>query len=202
MSGLVAVLEEARDRGFLGPGPVAFHVEHAQAFLGALEAVPSGDAVDLGSGGGVPALVLALARPDLHWVLVEVMAKRAAFLEHAVTTLGLSNARVRHERAEEVTDLRGRQVVVTARSFGRPAVTAECAAPLLRVGGRLVVSEPPASSASDAGGRWDPAGLESLGLGPAMAVPGPPALVVAVQVALCPERYPRRSGVPAKRPLW
>ena len=82
-----------------------------------------------------------------------------------------------------------------ARSCGAPAVLAECAAPLLRVGGRLVVSEPP-----DAADRWEGAG--EVGLGPPQRLPGPPVLVVLHQIETCPARYPRRTGIPAKRPLW
>lgn len=195
---LVAVLEEARDLGFLGPGPVAFHVEHARAYLVALDGVPAGRALDLGSGGGVPGLLLAGERPDLTWTLLDAMAKRTAFLERAVTRLGLVNVSVRTARAEEVADLRGSQVAVVARSFAPPAVTAECAAPLLEVGGRLVVSEPPQEgSGAD---RWT--GASVLGLGPADLRPGPPALAVLTQLTPCPQRFPRRTGIPVKRPLW
>jgi 16S rRNA (guanine527-N7)-methyltransferase len=191
---LVAVLEEARDLGFLGPGPVTFHVEHAQAYLPALEPVATGAALDLGAGGGVPGLVLAAARSDLSWTFVDAMAKRTAFLDRAVATLGLS-VTIRTARAEELGDLRSSQDVVVARSFGPPAVTAECAAPLLRVGGRLVVSEPP-----DSGDRWT--GADVLGLSAPQRLDGPPTLAVLEQVTPCPQRYPRRTGIPAKRPLW
>lgn len=192
---ITTVLEEARALGFLGPGPVTFHVEHARAYLPALEPV-LGEALDLGAGGGIPGLVLALERPDLSWTFLDGMAKRTAFLERAAKRLVLGNVTVRTARAEEVPDLRGRFGAVVARSFATPAVTAECAAPLLRVGGRLVVSEPPEPDAD----RWH--GAAELGLGPAQRLPGPPALVVLVQEAVCPPRYPRRTGVPAKRPLW
>ena len=196
MTTLVAVLEEARDLGFLGPGPVAFHVEHAQAYLGALEGV-RGDALDLGAGGGVPGLILAGARTDLAWTFVDAMAKRTAFLERAVTALGL-DVEVLTGRAEELGRVhRGRYQAVVARSFGGPAVTAECAAPFLAIGGRLIVSEPPGG-----GDRWSPAGLAELGLGAVTTFAGPPALAVAIQEAACPDRYPRRTGVPTKRPLW
>jgi hypothetical protein len=96
-----------------------------------------------------------------------------------------------------VPDLRGTQVAVVARAFAAPPVTAECAAPLLRVGGLLVVSEPPGAAGAD---RWS--GVAELGLGPAVHRPGPPALVVLTQESACPLRYPRRTGIPAKRPLW
>jgi 16S rRNA (guanine527-N7)-methyltransferase len=106
-----------------------------------------------------------------------------------------------HGRAEDVgRDPRRRQTadVVTARSFGPPAVTAECAAPLLRVGGRLLVSEPP-----DATDRWPESDLAALGL-----VPGEPgavhgfAFVQLVQGKPCPGRDPRRAGVPERSPLF
>ena len=192
---MIDVLEEARELGFLGPGPVSFHVEHARAYLPLLADV-TGSALDLGAGGGVPGLVLAAERPDLAWTFLDGMQKRTAFLERAVARLGLTNVVVRTARAEEVPDLRGRFDAVVARSFAAPAVTAECAAPLLRVGGRLVVSEPPDGEQD----RWSGAGV--LGLGAPTVVTGPPTLVVLVQEAPCPDRYPRRTGVPAKRPLW
>jgi 16S rRNA (guanine527-N7)-methyltransferase len=189
------VLEEARTLGFLGPGPVAFHVEHARAYLPALEGV-AGAALDLGAGGGIPGLVLAVERPDLTWTFLDAGSRRTAFLGRAVAALGLA-VTIRTARAEEAADLRGRFAAVVARSFGPPAVTAECAAPLLTVGGRLIVSEPPADR-----DRWPSEALASLGLGPAQRLAGPPALVVLRQERPCPAAYPRRTGIPAKRPLW
>ena len=191
---IASLLEEARDLGFLGPGPVTFHVEHARAYLPAIEPL-TGDALDLGAGGGIPGLVLAAERPDVRWTFLDSRAKRTAFLVRAVARLGLTNVTVRTARAEAVPDLRGRFEAVVARSFASPAVTAECAAPLLRLGGLLVVSEPPGGA-----DRWQGAG--QLGLGHPQRLPGPPALVLLVQEAPCPERYPRRTGVPTKRPLW
>jgi 16S rRNA (guanine527-N7)-methyltransferase len=191
---LVSVLEEARDLGFLGPGPVEFHVEHARAYLPALEGL-AGAALDLGAGGGVPGLVLAGLRPDLEWTFLDSMRKRTAFLHAAAERLELA-VTVRTARAEDVPDLRGHFVAVVARAFGAPAVTAECAAPLLAIGGRLIVSEPP----DTAGDRWS--GAEVLGLSPATILEGPPALAVLSQRVPCPPQYPRRTGVPAKRPLW
>jgi 16S rRNA (guanine527-N7)-methyltransferase len=194
-AGLLRLLEEARDLGFLGPGPVTFHVEHARAYLPLLEDVADA-ALDLGAGGGIPGLVLATERPDLTWVFLDAMQKRTAFLERAVDRLGLRNVVVRTARAEEVPDLRGAFDAVVARSFAAPPVTAECAAPLLRVGGRLIVSEPPDGGPD----RWQGAGV--LGLRAPTLVPGPPALVVLVQASPCPPHFPRRTGIPAKRPLW
>lgn len=160
-------------------------------------------AADLGSGGGLPALPLALRFAGTRWVLIEVAVRRAAFLRRAVAVLGLGDrVEVREERAEvsgRNSGMRGRLDLVVARSFARPGMVAECAAPLLRVGGRAVVSEPPGGEA----GRWPPAGLAELGLRPrSTAATAAGTFQVLEQVDACPDRFPRRVGVPAKRPLF
>jgi 16S rRNA (guanine527-N7)-methyltransferase len=198
------VLREARLLGFLGPGPPETHIEHAGGFVRAvLAVVPDAPraCVDLGSGGGVPGLVLAAAWPGSTWALVEARQRRRDFLVEAVARLGLvGRARVVGERAEVVgrdPTHRGGYALVVARSFGPPAVTAECAAPLLAPGGLLVVSEPPGSD----GARWDAVALAPLGLSPARLWQDPAATFeVLLQQAPCPDRFPRRA--PSKRPLF
>lgn len=194
---LVEQLDRARGLGFLGPGPVAEHIAHAAGFVEALAPI-SGRVIDLGAGGGVPGLVIGVARPDLELLLVDAMAKRCRFLEAAARALDL-HATVVEGRAEELGrgPLRGSADAVVARSFGPPATTAECAAPLLRAGGLLVVSEPP--TAAD---RWPRADLVQLGLEPGARTAGHPTLQLLVQREPCPDRFPRRTGVPAKRPLF
>lgn len=197
---LAAVLEDARTLGFLGPGDAAAHRRHAEGFLTLLEGEDVATAVDLGSGGGVPGLVLALALPQTTWTLLDAMAKRTAFLEDAVHRLGLSDrVQVRTARAEEAGRgaARGAADAVVARGFASPPVTAECAAPLLRVRGVLVVSEPPGGA-----DRWPAAPLAELGLTVDRRRTEPPALIRLRQVAAVADRYPRRVGVPGKRPLW
>lgn len=195
---LRAQLERARTLGFLGPGPVQRHVEHATGFLRALEAT-RGTVIDLGSGGGVPGLIIGVARPDLTLVLVDASAARCRFLEGAVDQLAL-HATVVEGRAELIGrgSRRGTAAAVVARSFGSPAVTAECAAPLLRVGGLLVVSEPPAPDPS----RWPADGLAPLGMEVGPRSPGSPFVQVLRQVVPCPAGFPRRDGLPTKRPLF
>lgn len=195
---LIGELERSRALGFLGPGPVEEHVHHAGGFLAALEGV-TGQVIDLGSGGGVPGLVVGLARPDLTLVLIDAMAKRCTFLAEAATVLGLARTTVVVGRAEALGrgPLRNSAAAVLARSFGPPAVTAECAAPFLRVGGRLVVSEPP-----DAIDRWPEDGLALLGLGLGERSVTTPIIQQLIQTRRCPVAYPRRDGRPAKRPLF
>lgn len=202
-SGLAAVLVRARDLGFLGPGAVEAQIDHSLALAGAVDppAAGSGHLIDLGSGGGVPGLVLAGAWPESTWALVDGSTRRASFLRLAVDQLGWSDRiRILCERAE-VTGrgpLRGRVALVVARGFGPPAVTAECAAPLLAVGGHLIVTDPPGGADE----RWPVDGLASLGLGRERSAGRPVAYQVLRQYQSCPDRFPRRVGVPAKRPLF
>lgn len=203
---LVEVLEGAKRFGFLGPGPVADHIVHARAYAAAAGAADaSGPALDLGSGGGVPGLVLAAEGGERRWTLVEANQRRCSFLVEAVAALALEDrVEVVSGRAEEVGRDPGRRRsygTVVARGFGRPAVTAECAAPLLAGGGWLLVSEPPKDPVEE-GRRWPASGLERLGMVLRTVTPGPPRIAVLEQAEVCPERFPRRVGIPAKRPLW
>jgi len=203
---LTGVLQESRQRGFLGPGPVEDHVRHALGFVEGVGEAPSA-AVDLGSGGGVPALVLATTHwHQCSWVLLDSQLRRIEFLNWAVQELGLDDrVEVCGERAEDFArspERRGRYDLVTARSFGPPGVTAECAAPLLCPGGTLVVSEPPTGSLID---RWPNAGLAELGLGPAretVSTDRQTHLASMTLVSEVSDRYPRRVGIPSKRPLF
>jgi 16S rRNA (guanine527-N7)-methyltransferase len=196
---LDVVLHESQNRGFIGPGSVASHRAHAEAFLDLLppQAIRG---VDLGTGGGLPGLVLAVARPAMHWTFVESSVTRARFLTQALVDLEVAGTVVA-ERAETVGRGAHRSTfdVVTARSFGRPAVVAECAAPLLVPGGRLIVSEPPTESSTD---RWPVEDVAALGFGPAVRVAGPPHLVTLDLVGVCPDDAPRKVGLPAKRPRF
>jgi len=140
---LLAVLDRSRALGFLGPGPVEDHLHHALAFARAV-ATPPARALDLGAGGGLPGLVLASRIwPGTSWTFLDAQQKRTEFLREVVTDLGLDDrVAVITERAEVLgrsPDHRGVYDLVVSRSFGPPAVTAECGAPLLRPGGRLVV---------------------------------------------------------------
>jgi 16S rRNA (guanine527-N7)-methyltransferase len=138
---------------------------------------------------------MALAWPGTRWVLVEVNGRRSRFLVQALHRLGLDGrAEVQMKRAEVLgrdPGQRGRHDLVVARGFAAPSVTAECAAPFLAVGGRLLTSEPPDVR------EWPAAALERLGL----AAEGRKGSVMVLrQAAPCPEGFPRRS--PGKRPLF
>jgi 16S rRNA (guanine527-N7)-methyltransferase len=199
--GLAQVLAEAQRHGWIGQGPLDQQLRHAGAFTQLLGGGP-GVVFDLGSGGGLPALPGALALPDWRWVLIEAQQRRADHLASAVRRLDLADrVEVLHARAEEVgrdATRRGTGDAVTSRSFGPPAVVAECAAPLLRVGGRLLVSEPPGGD-----DRWPPDGLALLGLGEAVRVEVDGLGFVSVASrAPCERGFPRRPGIPTRSPVF
>ncbi|HEV2308951.1 MAG TPA: RsmG family class I SAM-dependent methyltransferase [Acidimicrobiia bacterium] len=200
--GLRAALERAQRLGFLGPGPLDEQLAHADAFI-ALLGSPSDSFLDLGSGGGLPGLALALAWPAAHGMLLDANHRRGAHLERACAELGIAD-RVdvlvgRAEDAAHDTRWRGEFPLVVARAFGPPAVTAECAVGFLRPGGRVAVSEPPGGDPS----RWPAEGLARLGLVGPEILAGPEASIAVLRRADALEpRWPRRQGVPGRRPLW
>jgi 16S rRNA (guanine527-N7)-methyltransferase len=211
---LLESLHDAQEAGFLGPGPLEPHLRHAEGFVAiARRLSDSGDArparvLDLGSGGGLPGLVIATRWTSCELVLLDAAARRTAFLSRAVRHCGLEGrVQVWQERAEVAgrhPSGRGLFDGVVVRSFGPPAVAAECSAPFLRQGGWVIVSEPPEDpQAGPAGeGRWPPEPLARLGLVPTERVRTDVGFQVLRQECLCPALYPRRNGVPAKRPLF
>jgi len=197
------VLELQRRRDVVGREPAAALRAHSAGYAAALGATPD-VVVDLGSGGGVPGLVLAVGHwPAARITLLDSSQRRCTYLELCVADLDLGDrVDVLWARAEETgrdPARRGVADAVVARSFGPPAATAECAAPLLRPGGALVVSEPPGG----AGDRWDAAGLRELGLERETTEVVEGATFTRLrQVEACPDAYPRRPGLPARRPLF
>ncbi len=205
---LVTELERARDRGVLGPGPVEDKLEHSRGFAECVGAAPT-RLLDLGSGGGIPGLVLAALWEQTRITLLDASSRRCDSLRLAVGRLGWGGrVEVIEGRAEEVgheASFREGFEVVTARSFGIPAVTAECSAAFLAPGGILVVSEPPAhggATLSD-GLRWPREGLAELGLSAGEALrTGGAGFQTIRRAGPISSRFPRRVGIPVRRPLW
>lgn len=205
MTTLLEILRRAQDLGMFGPGAVEGQLAHAEAFVELALAdadEPPWPFLDLGSGGGLPGLVLA-QRPGAEGTLLDAQQRRAEFLTEAVAALTLAGRIVVVAgRAEDIArdpKHRGRYGLVTARSFGPPAVTAECAVGFLRAGGRLAVSEPPGGAPT----RWSAPALETLGLSPPrFAYHAGASVALLDHPGQTSPRWPRRPGIPAKRPLW
>ena len=202
---LIRALEESRARGYLGPQAIEPQIAHAQGFALCWEAIrvtPPEHLLDLGSGGGLPGLVL-LDRWRCHEVFLDSMAKRSNFLSEALAGPGAPQRGevviARAEQAARWPELEGKFDLVTARSFGPPAVTAECAVRFLKIGGVLIVSEPPGERPDE---RWSKGGLSLLGLAAQGRSRYGTAYEVLVKESSTDKEYPRPSGIPKKRPLF
>ena len=164
--------------------------------------------VDVGAGGGFPGLPLKLAFPGIHLVLLDSAGKKAAFLEHLVSLLELDGVEVLTGRAEDLAhrpEARESFDLALARGLARLPVLLEYSLPFCRIGGKTVVHK---HGGLDKELKSAARALETLGgrLGTEVPVQvtgltDNRVLVVVEKVAATPERYPRRTGVPAKRPL-
>ena len=161
--------------------------------------------VDVGSGGGLPGLPLKLARPSLNVTLVEADQDKAAFLVRACALLGLRDVEVVARRAEDVgQDPLYREAfdVAVARALAPMPVLAELCLPLVRVGGRLLAQKTGSEDVSAAGRAIEAMGgaLKGVVAAPS-AVRGAGTVVIVDKVRSTPAAYPRRSGVPTRKPL-
>jgi len=168
------------------------------------------DAVlDLGSGGGLPAIPLAIARPGSRWTLVDSVGRKASALRGFTEALELSNVSVIAERAETLGSdphHRERYGMVTARACATLPVLVELALPLLATGGSLLAWKGPLGDEDDevrrgrvAIGQVGGGRLRIVGTGlPAL---GGHSFVIVPKERPTPPQFPRRPGEPARRPL-
>jgi 16S rRNA (guanine527-N7)-methyltransferase len=161
--------------------------------------------VDVGSGGGLPGLPLKIARPSLNVTLVEADQDKAAFLVRACAVLELHDVEVVARRAEEVgQDPHYRESfdVAVARALAPMPVLAELCLPLVRVGGRLLAQKTKTEDVNAAGPAIEAMGgmLKAVVAAPS-ATRGAGTVVIVDKVRSTPMAYPRRPGVPGRKPL-
>jgi len=210
----VALLLEANARVNLTrltePDAIArLHLLDALAALPLIDALGPSRAVDRGSGGGVPGLALAIARPGIAWTLVDSVGKKAAILRAFADRLSLENVSVLAERAEALgrdAAHRERYDVVTARACAPLPVLAELALPLLEPGGQLLAwkgplteDDPEVRAGNGVSTLLGGGELHLLDAGDAAL--GGHRFVTIDKLTATPPRFPRRPGEPARRPL-
>lgn len=171
------------------------------------EMLKSGSFIDVGSGGGFPGIPMKLAFPDMRGTLLDSTAKKTAFLAHVCEALGLEGMSVRTGRAETLaqeTEMRESFDIAFGRAVANVAALAELTLPFARVGG-LVVLHKKANISNEL--ERAQGAIETLGgelrhvLSVTLTGLNDNALVVLEKRRPTPERYPRRPGMPAKRPL-
>ena len=164
--------------------------------------------IDVGSGAGFPGLPLAIAFPRMEATLLDATAKKLRFIDEAVLTLSLDNVRTLHARAEEAAQdpfHREAYDIVVARAVARLPVLLEYCLPLCKLGGQAIAmmgasaydeTSASAKAIDTLGG--EPGAIEELRL---PGLDNPRYLVVVNKVKPTPRRFPRRAGIPARKPL-
>lgn len=189
MTELEAVLVEAQRIGLIGPGDLRVATEQARLFAAALPA-DAQRVVDVGSGGGLPGLVVLVERPDVHLTMVDRKERSCDALRRAVRRLGATErGTVVHADLETLGHdpvWRGQFDAATARGVAPPAEVAELVLPLVRAGGVLVVS------VAGAGEAWPETGLTRLGAVVRDRAPG----LIIVEAGDCPDEFPRKRRRP------
>ena len=133
-----ALAQQGEERGLIGP--LELPRLWTRHILNSVIAAPlfHGSVADIGSGAGLPGLVLAIARPDVHWTLIEPMERRVNWLSEQVDALALENVEILRARAEDVRRPKGFDVV-TARAVSALRTLIPLTAPLVRDGGEITV---------------------------------------------------------------
>lgn len=133
-----SLAREGEERGLIGP--LELPRLWTRHILNSVIAAPlfHGSVADIGSGAGLPGIVLAIARPDVKWTLIEPMERRVTWLTEQVEALGLTNVVVQRARAEDVHPAEGFDVV-TARAVSALRTLIPLTAPLVRDGGELAL---------------------------------------------------------------
>jgi 16S rRNA (guanine527-N7)-methyltransferase len=193
------------------------HIFDSLTLMPLLAEIPeNGSVVDVGSGGGLPGMVLAIIAPSLSFTLLEATGKKVTFLKFAAAALGLTNVTVVADRAETAGHNRGTKVsegprtfrsgghrekydLVTARAVGRMAMLAELTVPFAKIGGRvaLIKGQQADEELAEAGPALHL--LKAIHTGTIDTPTG--RIVVLEKSSATPRDYPRRDGEPKRAPL-
>jgi 16S rRNA (guanine527-N7)-methyltransferase len=183
------------------------HIADSLSGLAIEPLAAAGRVADLGSGAGLPGLVLAASRPDARFDLIESLGRKCEFLREAAERMGLTNTTVVCERSEDWAGSQGREAydAVTARAVGSLATVAELASPLLRQGGALVAWKGARSAAeeSELAQAAPQLAMEPVEVRPVRPYEGSRDRHIHLlrKNGPTPNGLPRRPGMAAKRPF-
>lgn len=179
------------------------HILDSLSLLPVIASAEPKTIMDVGSGGGLPGVPLAIVLPNIQFTLLEATGKKAAFLYEVAHEMGLTNVRVVNDRAETVGSdrehHREKYDMVTARAVGRLAVLLELTSPLARPGGHVVAikGDKAQEEIEEAKGA-----LHRLHCQVAETIrTATNTLVVIEKLRATPKMYPRRPGEPKRVPL-
>lgn len=165
----------------------------------------AGRVIDVGTGGGLPGIVWAIARPGLQFVLLDSTAKKIAQVEKIVRLMELKNVSVVCARSEDYAKENGEKfAVAAARAVTAAGVLAELLAPFAKVGGRLISFKGPrvTGELETVGNRWAELGLSSPKLTPYSYDEKKRYLLIWEKNARTPKGIPRRPGMAEKFPWY
>jgi 16S rRNA (guanine527-N7)-methyltransferase len=178
------------------------HIFDALTLLPHLVSAEASTVMDIGSGGGVPGLPLAVVLPNVQFTLVESTGKKAAFLRETAAQLNLSNVTVLSDRAESLgqdREHREHYDVVTARAVGRLNVLLELTVPLARVGGYVLAIKGERASEEIAEAKQALHHLHCTVMDTSRTLTG--TIVTIEKLRKTPRLYPRKPGEPKRAPL-
>ena len=166
----------------------------------------AGRLLDVGTGGGFPGLPLKIALPAMGLTLLEATGKKVTFLKNIAAALGLADVEVLQGRAEDLGRHLGHRDafdVVVARALGSLSVALELCIPFVRIGGLFIAQMKGEIQSQLHEGRGVAAllGSQIEEVIPVDVLGGRRVLVAVRKFAQTPDKYPRRPGMPAKRPL-
>lgn len=200
---LTAITDDAgiQIRHFLDSISCLLALEHGERFQGRR-------VIDVGTGAGFPGIPLKILCPGIKLTLLEATAKKVRFLQHVVNRLGLQDVRMIHGRAEELgqaPDHRETYDWAMARAVADLPILLEYLLPMVKIKGRVLAQKGEGAPAEVQRSAW---ALKQLGGQVRRLVPvdlrglnETRYLVLVDKVAATPKTYPRRAGMPSKRPL-
>ncbi len=191
----ITLPEEAAEKHFLD----------SLMLLPELDECKASSVIDVGSGAGFPGLPIKIFRPALHMTLLDSAGKKTAFMDKIIYELGLGDARTVNARAEEhAVAQRESYDAALSRAVAELRVLAELTLPLVKVGGKVILSKGPGAreeikAAANAlkilGGKVETVRELTLPAG------GYRTVVKIEKISATPAKYPRRPGMPGKKPL-